>query len=137
MPERKPKIVHTIICDDIREEIGNKITFVGAYGLDIFTKKIPFIFPKLCFVNFVRDIKSGDSISIELINPSGKRLGNIITNTMPKNGVGHETKTAIFAIFSPLTIQEEGLHKLKITFNDDDKSKNEFAFNIKVAEKPK
>ena len=125
MPKRKPKVVHTIICDDIREERGNKITFVGAYGPDIFMTKIPFIFPKLCFVNFVRDIKSGDSISIELINPSGK------------NGVGHESKAAIFAIFSPLRIQEEGLHNLKITFNDDDKSKNEFAFNIKVAEKPK
>jgi hypothetical protein len=137
MPERKPKVVHAIICDDIREERGNKITFVGTYGPDIFTTKIPFIFPKLCFVNFVRDIKSGDSISIELINPSGKRLGNIITNTMQKNGVGHENKTAIFAIFSPLRIHEEGLHKLKIIFNDDDKSKNEFAFNIKVAEKPK
>lgn len=137
MPKRKPKVVHTIICDDIREERGNKITFVGAYGQDIFTTKIPFIFPKLCFVNFVRDIKSGDSISIKLINPSGKRLGKIITHTFPKNGADHESKTAIFAIFSPLNIQEEGLHKLKIIFNDDGKSKNEFAFNIKVAEKPK
>ena len=136
MSERKPKLIHTIICDDIREERGNKVTFVGAYGLDIFITKIPFIFPKLCFANFIRDIKSGDSISIELINHSGKRLGNIITNTVPKNGVEHEKKIAIFAIFSPLRIQEEGLHKLIITFNDDDKNKKEFVFNIKVADKP-
>lgn len=136
MQEKKPKQEYTIICDDIREEVGNKVTFVGTYGPYIFVSKIPFTFPKLCFVNFCRDIKLGDSISMELISPSRVRLGEKIDIPFSKHGLGHEKKAAVFAIFSPLAIQEEGSYKLKITFNNDTKNRKEFKFNIKLADSP-
>lgn len=132
MPASKPKSEYTIICDDIREEVGNKITFVGTYGPDIYVSKLPFSFPKLCFVNFLKDIRGGDSISLELMDPSGEQLGSTIKSTAPKDGIGHARKLSVFGIFTPLVVQKEGLYKFIIIFNNDEKSKQEIEFNIKV-----
>jgi hypothetical protein len=38
----------TIFCDDIRFEVGNKVTFVGVYGTDLFVRDFPITLPKLC-----------------------------------------------------------------------------------------
>lgn len=133
MARRKPKFEYAIICDDIRQEISNKLSFIGIYGKDIFVSKIPFTFPKLCFAILYKDIKTEDSFSIELINPSGKQLGKTINGSVPS--VPKEIKGNIyfniFAIFSPLTIRQEGSHKLVITFNNDTKMKREVEFVIK------
>lgn len=137
MGSRAAKLEYTILCDDIREEIGNKITFVGSYGPDIFVTKLPYSFPKLCFVSFCKDMKSGDLVTFLLSDPTGKQLGKTINATVPKDGIGPAKKLTIFAIFSPLLVNEEGLYKLITTFNQDDKSKQEFDFSIKLAQKTK
>lgn len=35
-------------CDDVRQELGNKLTLVGCYGPDIQVAKFPIALPKLC-----------------------------------------------------------------------------------------
>lgn len=39
---------HVLYCDDIRHEMGGKITFVGAYGASLLVKEFPITIPKLC-----------------------------------------------------------------------------------------
>jgi hypothetical protein len=40
----------TIFCDDIRQEVGGKISFMGCYPGTIFLHApFPFTFPKFCF----------------------------------------------------------------------------------------
>jgi len=131
MPRRKPKIKHTIICDDIRQEIGNKLTFIGIYGPQILVTKIPYVFPKLCFVAICEDVVSGDAFSIELKNPSGEQLGTTITGSVPESIKGI-IQFQIFAIFSPLEVKQEGEYKLEIIFNDNDKWRYEIIFPIKI-----
>ena len=134
MARRKPKLEYAIICDDIRQEISNKLSFIGIYGKDIFVSKIPFTFPKLCFAILYKDIEAEDSFSVELIEPSGKPLGKTINGSVPKEIKGN-IYFNIFAIFSPLTIRQEGSHKLVITFNNDTKMKREVEFRIKKPDK--
>jgi len=48
-----PKVsryVHAVFCDDVRMEIGNKLTFVGVYQgvIEIQTDTLPASLPKLC-----------------------------------------------------------------------------------------
>jgi hypothetical protein len=38
---------YTLFCDDIREEIGNKLTYVGTYGGRIVCDEFPFVLPKI------------------------------------------------------------------------------------------
>jgi hypothetical protein len=41
---------YTIFCDDIREEVGGKITYVGTYQKDlILNVAFPAVLPQLCF----------------------------------------------------------------------------------------
>jgi len=92
--------------------------------------KIPYTFPKLCFAISYKDVKAGNSFSIVLKNPSGKQLGETINGSVPKELKG-DIHFQIFAIFSPLNIEQEGLHKLVIAFNNGSKLKNEVEFAIK------
>src|SRR5258708_5011862 len=41
---------HTIFCDDIRLEVGEKLSFIGVYdGTIVLHNPYPFVFPKFCF----------------------------------------------------------------------------------------
>ena len=129
MPARKPKFKHAIICDDIRQEVGNKISFIGIYGNNISVTKFPYLFPKLCFVNFFKDINKGDSFSIKLTDPSMTQLGDTIVMTAPQN-IKSNADFSIFAIYSPIEVKEAGLYKLVISINDDKKTHDiKFAIN--------
>lgn len=136
MSRKKPKFEYAIICDDIREEIGHKLSFIGIYGPHILVTKIPYVFPKLCFAISYKDVEAGHSFSIELINPSSKQLGDTITVSIPKEAK-RSIKFNMFAIFSPLNIKQEGSHKLVIICNDNDKWKQEVEFAIKLIDKVK
>jgi hypothetical protein len=39
----------TLFCDDVRQEVGNKLSFMGVYnGGQLLLEKIPGVLPKLC-----------------------------------------------------------------------------------------
>ena len=40
--------VFTIFCDDIRQEIGGKLSYIGVYGAQMFVPSFPISLPKLC-----------------------------------------------------------------------------------------
>ena len=42
--------VFTIFCDDIRQEIGGKLSDIGVYGGQMFVPSFPITLPKLCLV---------------------------------------------------------------------------------------
>lgn len=127
---KKPKFNYAIICDDIRQEVGNKISLIGIYSKDIFVTKIPFTFPKLCFAINYGYIKGGDTFSIELSGPSGKRLGEMIKSGVPEKVIGY-ARFQIHATFSPLVAKNEGDYKLIAIVNNDKKRKQEIVFTIK------
>jgi hypothetical protein len=46
-------------CDDIREEVGGKLSFMGIYSNDMIVPGFPFVLPKLCIaVNVVSSIEA-------------------------------------------------------------------------------
>ena len=42
------RFVHAIFCDDIRHEVGNKVSFMGCYQGELFVPFVPLMLPKLC-----------------------------------------------------------------------------------------
>ena len=40
--------VQTIFCDDIREEVSGKLTYVGVYSSKLWVPFFPVVLPKLC-----------------------------------------------------------------------------------------
>lgn len=134
MARKKPKFEYAIICDDIREEVRKKLSFIGIYGPNIFVSKMPFVFPKFCFAISYKDVKGGDFFSIDLKNPSGEKLGTTITGNVPKE-IKDTIRFYLFAIFSPLNVKQEGEYELVITCNDNKKWKNKVNFVIKTHDK--
>ncbi|WP_027967294.1 DUF6941 family protein [Halomonas halocynthiae] len=41
-----------IFCDDIRQEVGDKLTFVGVYSNNLQVEQLPATLPKLCLSVF-------------------------------------------------------------------------------------
>jgi len=133
MPRKQPKFEYSIICDDIRQEIGNKLTFVGTYQDVIFVPKLPFTFPKLCFFVQYKDIEAGDRFLLELTDPSNKIVGksiNITVSAAQKPG-----KMRLSGIFSPIRAEKEGEYALGIAVNGNEKKKEEILFTVKEAPK--
>ena len=42
--------LEVIFCDDIREELGNKLSFMGVYSADMTVPVVPIILNNLCIV---------------------------------------------------------------------------------------
>jgi hypothetical protein len=134
MPRKQPKFEYAIICDDIRQEIGNKLTFVGVYQDQIIVPAFPYTFPKLCFFIQYADIKEGDQFSLELNDPFNKTIGKAIDIIVPAGQ--KSAKMRIFGIFSPIRVEKEGQYNLGITVNGNQTKKNEIVVNIKEGPKP-
>lgn len=59
MNEEFPRHVEVIYCDDIRNEVGDKVSYMGIYQGDMYVPSLPLILPKLCIaVNVVTSISS-------------------------------------------------------------------------------
>lgn len=59
--------VSCIYCDDVRREIGGKITVVGMYSESVavvFPEQGPLVLPKLCFIATVRSSTEEDFKSL-------------------------------------------------------------------------
>lgn len=49
--------VEVVYCDDIRQEVGAKLSFMGIYTGDMILRSFPAILPKLCIaINFVTPV---------------------------------------------------------------------------------
>jgi len=83
-PLPSPAFAHALFCDDIREEVAGKVTYVGTYGPLMFVPHFPVTLPKLCMAVFtnippqsvipavVVRLYNGSDLEVEqLISPHG------------------------------------------------------------------
>jgi len=56
--------IETIFCDDIRQEINGKVSFIGTYAGSLFVNEFPATLPKLC-------------LSIRTVNPLSEPLESL------------------------------------------------------------
>lgn len=50
MSDGNARCLFTIVCDDVRPEVGNKISMMGIYDQALIVGHFPVVIPKLCFV---------------------------------------------------------------------------------------
>lgn len=83
-------VAYTIFCDDLRQEVGNKVSYMGVYQGMMFVEAFPFVLPKLC-------------AAVTLRVPMDER-----------------PKTLVFRMFlDELVIAERSFEKLLTSFNQD------------------
>ena len=78
------KEIFTILCDDIRQEIGNKISLMGVYGKDIVVPFFPFTFPKLCLWMVAKEVQNElDGMRIQVTINAGTPINVDMPNLPP------------------------------------------------------
>lgn len=104
-----PKLLFTVLCDDVREEKSGKLLLVGLYNYDItfFQEPSPgrdraiapigtanisavkFALPQLCLVRRWMVEGAGDKTRTQIIGPDGKTYADVETELRVPLGGGY------------------------------------------------
>ena len=67
------KKIKTILCDDVRQEVGGKMSLMGIYSKDIIVNKVPAILPFINLVVMFEDIKEPfANLFVSVITPKSE-----------------------------------------------------------------
>lgn len=72
--EKRTKILHALICDDVRREITGKETLVGVVGDEIFTPTFPIIYHITLWIRAIFDFDGLRWADFEIRTADGIRL---------------------------------------------------------------
>jgi hypothetical protein len=76
---------HTIWCDDIRQEIGNKPSFMGVYTSQLVVPSLPTVLPRLSLALWIVTPKETpfEKLSIKVLHSNGKSIVEINPELSP------------------------------------------------------
>jgi hypothetical protein len=118
-------VAYTTFCDDLRQEVGNKISYMGVYQGMMLVHAFPVALPKLCaavtarfpreraptvlaFKLFLQDVV----IAERSLDPS-----QLISQQRSEPGANAIFATALFHI-APFLVEEPALLKSRVYFDD-------------------
>lgn len=122
------RFVSAQVCDDIRQEIGNKYSLIGCYGPLMYVNSFPTFLPKLCaFVRVYTPIHKPfskmsirvlreDKILAEIDIPS-QSLEAFRKGKQPDGITFQIVGTAI--VLSPLPVEEPCVLRLEVETEDE------------------
>jgi hypothetical protein len=67
----KPSLSFTILCDDVRQEAGGKISIMGLFE-NIYATKFPAVHPRIAIVNEWVDGKGDFDLKLKILSPDRK-----------------------------------------------------------------
>ena len=97
-------------CDDIRHELGNKISLIGIYGADLLVQEVPAVIPKLCiYAQLYSELDKAFDDRVELKVTLGDEL--IATSVITPNASSLQPrqfqKIGAHIVIAPFLIDEE------------------------------
>ena len=118
---KSPRYVFAAFCDDIRFEVGGKITLVGMYGADMYLPEFPYFIPKLGVSTIINSpigqvpkslsikIEKGDEVLMEFELGTAEQIKAAISQS-PSRSDMHDlpTRSTYFShiITPPITIAQ-------------------------------
>lgn len=126
---------HVVFCDDIREEVGGKLTYVGVYKNSLFISAVaPVTLPQLCAAISLRvgpsekpltvTIRVLRSDSDEALYEVKAEIEELIAPSQP-SPFSDENTVPFFELFFPvrmqsLVIKQDCAIKVRAYINDDE-----------------
>lgn len=127
--------VITLICDDVRQELGNKLSIMGIYDDTIIPSELPARLQKLAFFQRWEDVEDAQTVRIEF---SGTALaGSHIINgeiVAEPPGSAPKTKLQILVGLGPFLIEREGQINVSTYFNDANRAAYMRTLHVKAKE---
>lgn len=127
MKKNEDRFVTAIFCDDIRQEVGNKLSFIGCYQGELFVPMAPVALPKLCVFATVWTSKEKPfkSLTVRVVQDNTTELARI---EIPEEGlkeasqITDETSTrkafSTAIVFAPFAVEKPTMLKLVATTED-------------------
>ena len=108
-----------ILCDDVREEVGNKFSIMGIYDDDVVFSSLPSMLPKLCLVVQIKEMKINiTTYKIKVFSPENDSPKEFNIPAPPIDD-DHKNTRLIIAL-SPFRASKCGDARIEV-FNDDEK----------------
>lgn len=119
MKHNADRFVTVIFCDDIRLEMGNKMSFMGCYQGELFVASAPVVLPKLCVhatvwtpkdkpfhsltLRILLDDTDLASIEVPVSNP--EPAPRVLDETTSRQGISAAVAFSPFMIEKPTTLR--------------------------------
>ena len=125
------KKISTILCEDIREEKGGKLSYLGVFGIEnsgILLDTVPVDLPKICLAVMLSEMQVQIENMQATIKSPGKDKIPLNFKSVPKHDIGKNITLGIFV--TPFKVATTGKAKFEIKFNNEKKPSITFEFNI-------
>jgi hypothetical protein len=109
---KAPKHEFTLLCDDIRQEMGGKTSLMGLYDHHIVVPQVPFVLPKVCFYTRFSRMDGTFKFGFSIVSPGGERK-DIIRDSNVEIPDGAKEGT-FNVIASPFEVGAEGVYEVII-----------------------
>lgn len=138
--------LEVIYCDDIRNEVGNKLSYMGIYTGELTIPNAPLLLPKLCIaVKVVTDVNDPfESVTVRLVKIKDHEEGELIsTGLIPLPSLadmpGRDDDTTRLSLemhfmLSPFQIDEEA--KLRVEATTEREELRGSALRIRIVPPP-
>lgn len=126
--------VNMVLCDDIREEKGNKFSLMGIYASSIVVDRTPVILPKLClFVMLIGTKKNVPNMNIVFKSPNAAPMNQLL-EVPTDQAVGGNVATAM--AISPFKVNSPGDAQFEIRFEGEKRPSLIYKFKILTTASP-
>ncbi len=107
---KAPKHEFTLLCDDIRQEMGGKTSLMGLYDHHIVVPQVPFSLPKVCFYTRFSRMDGDFKFSFAIVSPGGERKDVIRDSDVQ---IPDGAKEGTFnVIASPFEVNSDGIYEV-------------------------
>ena len=66
-----------LFCEDIRQEVGGRVSLMGILGTKLYVQDFPLVFPKLCLFIEWGEVKENLNVTLNIIPPAGVQMNNV------------------------------------------------------------
>lgn len=123
MKKNADRFITAIFCDDIRQEVGNKLSYMGCYQSEIIVQVTPVALPKLCIYASISTPKQRPfkSLMLRVVQDDDVELARIdipeesLASSQIFDGTSTRKTASTAIVFSPFAIEKPTMLRLMAT----------------------
>ena len=110
-----PRVLFSVLCDDVRREVGSKVSVMGIYGDAISVTEMPATLSRLSLFASCEAGDEGEDVSaaLDLRGPDGKSMLSGGAVRMGPTKLGRKFNVAMGV--GPVVFSKDGPHKFVLT----------------------
>lgn len=145
MKKNDGRFITAIFCDDIRQEVGNKFSYIGCYQGELIVQMTPAVLPKLCvfasistpkerpFKSLMLRVVQDDKVEfarVEIPEEDLAKTNQIFDGTSTRKNIN----TAI--VFSPFAIEKPTMLRLMATTEEGEITGPRLLIKVAATQEP-